>query len=422
MTQPTDLLKPEVLEVQGTNLSDAQEEAIREKFVSERTKKPEATEGAAPKEEAEEEEEIDPFKVKLAEEAESDKKAKDEEEKKTVETDAEKAAKEAGAIAAAEAEALAKVEAEKRTKIEEARKKAETELSDEDKVLLKEDSDAKAAARTAEIDKKALDYATKFGLGDEQAKKEVGKIFDMAEKYSKDPIEMAQALYHANAKLSQVSAQLKELNSKPLPDELVIQGKKLSKQESDEMLVGMYRKHNPDISEDLDDEKVVVLARKELAEKVRQVNEQNAIELRSTAEGKRKQILDSLPESEKKFAADLKTALGRVTDSDMVAEDFSPEDYLRWSRGRYYHQDIKEAEARGEKRALANKKIVQVRAGETGGSGGGGSAPKGKSGAITLSDDQKERALQMYDGQPLTDEAKYELFIDFEKSKLPTKK
>lgn len=419
MTQPTDLLKPEVLAAQGTNLDDAQEEAIRELAAAERTKKPAVAEKGAEEEEVVEE--VDPWKQKLEDDAAAEAKTKDEEDK-TVETDAEKAAKEAEDQAKAEAEAQATADAEKQKKLEEAKKKAETELSDEDKILLKEDTEAKAAARTAEIDKKASDYATKFGLGDEQAKKEVGKIFDMAEKYGKDPIEMAQALYHANAKLSQVSAQLKQVSEKPLPDELVIGGKKLTKQESDEMLVGMYRKHYPEISEDLDDEKVVVLARKELLEKTKQINEQRAVELKTSADNKRKQLIDSLPENEKKFAGDLKTALARVSDSDMVSDDFSAEDYLRWSRGRYYHQDIKEAEARGEKRALANKKIVQVRAGETGGSGGGGSAPKGKSGAITLSDDQKERALQMYDGQPLTDDEKYALFIDFEKSKLPVKK
>jgi hypothetical protein len=418
MTQPTDLLKPEVLAAQGTNLDDAQEEAIRELAVRERVKKPEATQDA---EEEEVAEEVDPWKAKLEEDAEAAE-AEKTDEGEAVETDAEKAAKEAEEQAKAEAEAQAAAEAEKQKRLEEVKKKAETELSEEEKVLLKEDADAKAEARSAEIDKKAADYATKFGLGDEQAKKEVGKIFDMAEKYGKDPIEMAQALYHANAKLSQVSAQLKQVSEKPLPDELVLNGKKLSKQESDEMLVEMYRKHYPDISEDLDDEKVAVLARKELLEKTRQINEQRAIELKTSAESRRKQLIDSLPENEKKFAGDLKTALARVSDSDIVAEDFSVEDYMRWSRGRYYHQDIKEAEARGEKRALANKKIVQVRAGETGGSGGGGSAPKGKSGAITLSDEQKERALQMYDGQPLTDEQKYEMFIEFEKSKLPVKK
>jgi hypothetical protein len=166
------------------------------------------------------------------------------------------------------------------------------------------------------------------------------------------------------------------------------------------------------VAADLEDEKVYVLAEKEMREKIRIAEEKQAVALKDTAESKRQKLLNELPEADKKFAKDIRGGLYRLSDSEILDDDFDVSDLLCWARGKRYERDIKEAVEKAVVEAQKDKKILGNQGGGTGG-GSSSQASKGGEAPAKLSEEDKERALDMYDSLQISQEEKFSMYQKF---------
>ena len=403
------LLDPEVLKEQD-ELTDEQQKALQKNAIRtvEKRRKGEL--------DGEDEDENDPFKRPPAEKdtaSEKDDKVteEDDEDESEDEDSDEKEEHET------EEEKKARVEDEKAERlkgIEKARKKEEDKRSEDEKKLIQDADAEEAEAKKQEFEADVESYADRLGVSEAQARKAMEKIRGVHEKYKGNPKEMAQALYHAAAKLSQLSQRMAEQeNLQSIPKQLTIQGKKLSEDETKAFFIDVYRKHNPDLSDGMDDEKVHKLAIKEFNAKVAEIRAQKFDEIRSLAEKKRADLIEALPEPDKKFAKTVKSSLLRIDDSEVASEDFELEDLLRHARGKDYHKDVKEAYERGKADAVKDKKIVGKKPEDT--SGGGSSGAGGKK-SSALTEDEKSEALDMYLSLDVPDQRKFELYQEYKKN------
>jgi hypothetical protein len=406
----SELLNPEVLKDQN-ELTDEQHEEIRENAMREVNKERKARES--------DEDDEDPFKDPPSKKDTGSKKDEgDTEDEPNEEEDSEKKEEDKGDGESKKKEkdeeklAQETEKAEKAKKVEAARKKEEDQRTDNERELIKEADASEAEAKKQEFEADVEEYAEALGVSEAQARKDMEKIRGVSEKYKGNPKEMAKALYHAAVKLSQAHQRLSAIDNQLKPGQLVIGGKKLSEEESREYLIKVYREHYAELSEGMDDDKVHKLAMKELTAKMQEIRERQYVEMKSGAEKKRHDLLEALPEVDKRFVKDVKASLSRVNDSEVLSEDFDLEDLLRHARGRNYHKDVKDAYERGKSDAIKEKKILGKKPEDTSGGGSGGAK---KISSFGLTDSEKDQALDMYN-MPISDEEKFKLFSDYKKS------
>lgn len=385
----------EALKTESGNLSEEQELALRDQALKEL----EEPEKKDPDEDGDEETVEKP----------KDKEPKDEgEESEDAEAEA---AKKAEKDAASQKEA----EENKQKTIDEALKKKDEERTDEEKTLVKTHEEDLKKKDEESLVQEAEEYADQENVSLDIAKARVLKIRDTVKKFDGDPKKMAKSLYHTQVAYARSQNELQSIKNAPKDGEIVIGGKKLSKDEAKEFVTDKYRKAYPEITDGMEDEKVFILAKKEMAERYKLLSQRQESEAKEGAEKKRGEILESIEERDKPFKDEVKKALERVDNSELLDENFSILDYVYWARGKSYHKDVSEAEKRGYERGLQEKKILGKKGEGASGSGNAGSAKGGKS-TPSLNVEQKERALEMFDTPGVSDEKKYELYIEFLKS------
>lgn len=411
---PKDVLDPEVLKEQES-LSDEQRDEIRDRSYADAKKREKEARD-------EEEDEEDPFEAPLdrkdkrprADEEEDEGEVEDDE---TPEEKQAREAEEAKAKEEAEKAEAEKAAAEKAQKVEAARKKEEKDLTDEDRELIRADDEVLAKAREKEIDEYVSVYSEKFGLTEAQARKDAEKVYGVMDKYKGQPREMAQALYHLNTKLAQTATELSAIKNAPKGKELIVkdkagQQKKLTEQETRDFLIPKYREHYKDQIPGLDemsDDAVFALAWQKTEEQQRAVRAAYERNLKAMAEEKRREILQNISEQDKVFLKDIRGAIERAGDQEVLAEDFDVSDYVYWARGKNYHKDLKAAVEKAKEEALKEKKILGA---ENGGGGKGGGTPPKKGGAARLTEAEKKEALDMFERQDVSDDQKFKLFME----------
>lgn len=387
------------------NLPEEVEEQIRQSVIDERLTgdKPKNTD-----DDDDTDEETDP------DEDTSD----NEEEDDTGESEEDRKARETKEAEEAEAKTAEEEAAAKQKLVDDAKAKDEAERTEEEKTLLKEAEEAEKAQKTEKFEQEVQEYASKNGITEEAARKDVEKIQVVREKYKNDPTEMSRALYHLTKKLSQVTTELSSIKTAPKPGQVKINGKLLSVEETRELLIKNYREQFPEVSEDLSDEKVHALAEKELTERIRVATEKKVQQDKANAENRRAELLTTLPEQDKAFAKDVAGVLARVADSEVLDEDFDISDYVNWARGKNYHRDIKAAVEKAVKEAREEKKILGKK---PEGASGGGQTPttKKESASASLTAEEKERALEMFSSLNVPDEEKYKYFLEDHKNRKP---
>lgn len=361
------------------------------------------------------EDEEDPFKAPLPEKqdtAEAESEDEDADKAKDNKDDAEP--KEDEAKPESDKKADAEPEEDRSKAIEAVKAKPEAERTEEEKAMLQEHLAAEESARKEAIQRDAKEYALEHGVTEKEALKQVEHFYNVRSKFKDDPKEMSKALYHLNAKLTQQAQELAAIKNAPKEGEVVIGGKKLSKDEFRDLLVEKYREAHRELTDDLDDDKVHALAKKEFDDRVRIESDKRSRHIQDAAEKKKQSILESLPEADKRFAKTIGTALSRVSTADLAAEDFSAEDYIAWARGQFYHSDMADAEKRGYERAMKEKKILGQKPENASGAGSG--APSKKGGGAGLTPDEQDRALDMYKSSTVSDAEKFKMYEDFLKS------
>jgi len=379
------ILDPEVLKTQD-KLTPEQEEQIALDVQKEIQDKADAEAGKKPDEPAHDDDDTGDDEGDKGDESTDDKEDKDPDAKKTEEEEA---------------------AAEEERKAKEAEDNKGKEPTEEEKAATAE---AEAKAKE-DFEKEVTIYQDENSLSEEQAREELGHIGKIQEKYAKDPVKMGKALLNLNRAFSESQARLKSFTEAPKEGELVINGKKLSVEESREKMVEMYRVAYPKLAEDLDDDKVHELAVTEYKKEYARHLEKSELEIKTKAGEKRDELLKTLKDEDKPFLKDIKAILDRTEDGEIFAKDFDFTDYVYWARGRAFHKTVKEREDAAYQRGLEKRKVLGAK--PDGGDEPKGSTKPGKT--VTLTSDEQTRALAMYESLQIPDAEKFKMFMEFNK-------
>src|SRR3990167_1660036 len=257
-----------------------------------------------------------------------------------------------------------------------------------------------------------VDHATKNGMTYTEAKEDIEKTNAIIEKYKGNPSEMAKALRSTQSAYDKVKAQgeqkPQETVFQPMSDEQFIKEAKTHFSKDQDKHIDIYRSKYPNKSELMTDEAVLEDIIDRSLENYRSWSKEQMAVVKHKAGERREQLLNSIPENDKRFLPDVRNVLMNVNDMQVMKPDFDLKDLLFWSKGQRYDADIKNAEERGFKRAKEGAVIIGAKTGSD-----GVSKPKvsGQSSGTALTADQKSRATEMFsDLDGYTEEQAYKLF------------
>jgi hypothetical protein len=325
------------------------------------------------------------------------------------------------------AEELAAAEQEEKLK-EEERVLAlkDEESSEEDKTKKAEITKSREEVKTKAQQEEVSAYAKEHNVSEDEARVDLDSIAKIQEKYKGDPKQLAKANLNIQRLYTKAEAEAKVLrDAKPqvpdvteVPIEVLRKGidkgtlKYQDKPITKEAIIERTRKADPELTETMEDEKVFELGLRELKKVIDGSFKQVKAELGTKAAEKRVSILETVPEADKKYVPELKETIERLSDRQVMAEDFELGVYIDYVKGKTFDATVKQLEedkkAFGEKeykRGLEEAKILGVKRPPNGG------APKG-TGKTTLTDEQKKRAKEMFDNPDITEERAFELYID----------
>lgn len=304
--------------------------------------------------------------------------------------------------------------------LEEALKKPEDERSAEEIAAI----DANKKAEKEAQDKRIKDLAAEQKISEEDARKEIESYARIAEKYKRDPEQMAKALLRSQREFQKLRDQNQEAQKRQIEqsleikegDELTIGGKKLSWEEAKPQIVETMRKRDPELTEDMDDDQVVRVALREINKQRKLAFEDQKSKIAEEARTKREEILSGLDVDEK-FIPEIKGVLDEAPDTVVLDDRFDIQEAVLWAKGKHYDADLKAHGEREYKRGLEDRKIL----GEKGGSPVSGGKPKSndggkKSGWDSLSDKDKTRAREMYESAGFTEQEMYEAYTEYVES------
>lgn len=380
-------LSKETLEKQNT-LTQDQIDALAQEALADIEKKPKEGE-----EELKSEEESGQPEIELSPE-EKEKKEKEEQDK-IVKEEADAAQKEEQRLLNAKDEELNADDKTKRAEL--------IKLKDEDK----------QKQLTLEIET----YARENSITVDDAKKEIEEISKVEEKYGKDSRKIAKANLNLQKMYTKAQEEMKaqreqfaiaqaNVTIENVISDVIDKGliKVNGKTATREMVIEEYRKQEPKLTENLDDESVLKLGANHIKTQFENKRSQAQVDLSIKAKDKRLNVLNILPESDKKYIPDIKPIVDKLNDQQVMSDAFSVNDLVLWAKGKNSDKDIKDAEERGYQRGLSSAKILG-RKSET--SPKGNPAPSKTKGAPTLLDEDKQRAEEMYEGLEMTTEEKY---------------
>lgn len=324
----------------------------------------------------------------------------------------------------------------KKSELAETRAKEEEErlLAAEDKDLDESERTRKAELVKARKDAKAADtekeieaYAKENNITLERAKEEVEHIAKINEKYKGDPKLIAKAQFHALRNYNRLESEYKSLKEGKEAQEraaseisvdavkkMMEEGKVPlnGKQATKEQIVDAYRAAYPDLTDSLEDDKVLSLAAKEYKGSLDSMQAEEKGKSALKAKEKRESVLTSLGEADKQFLPKLKPMLDSLTDAHILHEAFDIKTYVTYAKGEAYDERVKafdqEKKDFGDKeynRGLEQAKIL-----------GEKRIPEGKKSkvkTIALDEAQKKRAREMFDNPEITEEMAYDLYKDF---------
>ena len=335
---------------------------------------------------------------------------------------------EADAQAAADAEAKEKTEQEAREKQEADEKLKAQETEEQTKArIAKQEADKVAAAggksgtdfKIAEADRaKAIEeLALKESLTLKEAEEQISKDEALVNKYKQNPLEMAKALRHIQQEASKAKAELeatRKAAGKP-PAPVMNNVREYVNQQIEpikDKLIPQYKKEYPELCEGQSDEFIYGLIKKDAIDRTSKILEENESKIVSAAKEKRAELIMGLAEVDKAFLPDIKAQLERCAPRQILDKNFLFQDLVDWARGRQLDRLLKEAEERGFKRGQEGAKIMGEKTPGAGNKQAGSSTAKKTAGG-RLSDEQKERAINMFDGaEGMDDEAKFAAYID----------
>lgn len=301
------------------------------------------------------------------------------------------------------------------------------ELNADEKVRRIEMLKVKESEKAKAFEEEAQAYAKEDNISIEDAKEDLEHISKIREKYKDDTKQLAKANLNIQRLSTKLQNELKALKENPpLPPQPLTVERVLDAVKSGQFKIGdkalvadevveKYRAQYPRETETADDEAVLLMASKEikfhLEAKQKDIAETQSKELSEKATEKKKTLLAVLPEADKKFVPIIEPLLAKMSPAQITSEHFSVVDMLKWAKGDYfdknYNKDVKEAEERGYKRGVEEAKII----GKKSPIGEGKTKTKTTT-KRTLNDSEKRRALEMFDTTAMTEEQKYDAYLE----------
>lgn len=295
---------------------------------------------------------------------------------------------------------------------------------DEEKPEEKPDESDKKDKKEEELEEQAKEYALDHNVSVEEAKEALREEKKILKKYDNDAAKLARAYYNVQVLESKAQQRIKELEeslSRPLqgkmPDvdtviNLIEEGKlkgKDGKVLDKKTLIEAFKEENADVTEFMDNDTVLRMAAKDIIKNIERSNREYSEKVKSNASDKRTSLINNLPKSVKRFEADIKKAVDETPDEFILSDNFNFSDIIAWARGLPKNLNVllDEARKQGIKQAKESPEIE----GEITPSGSTGKSHKSKK-SVSISEEDKVRALNMFEGQAMTDQEKYEAFLE----------
>lgn len=294
---------------------------------------------------------------------------------------------------------------------EETEESEEGEEEDEEQEESEEESEEEEDEETEE--ERLNRVAKEEGLTVEQVKENEKAEKALLDKYEGKTDKVVKALRHQNSAYSKIQKENDELRAFKATVEkarLVQMEERIDEaldKQRDE-LVERYLNLNPKIKEkydlgDMSEDVVWEKAKTQIKANLQKKRDEERDELHTQANKRRDELANSLDEVNKEYVPEVRKLLDEVTDSEVMEEGFTVENYLFWARGKKFTPEhVKEIIEAAEKRAKDEPKIKKKK------SLGDGRSPKGKKPAIAnVSPQTRKRALEMFSMRDdMTDEQK----------------
>ena len=252
---------------------------------------------------------------------------------------------------------------------------------------------------TAHAEKHEMTYA--------EAKEDIEKTEKIIEQFKNDPKEMAKAMRNKDREYDKLK---NEAEKNKVPEEKPKTFRKLTEEQfrhhvkaliekDPDKYLEAYQKRYPAKSSEMSTEAIIEEVMDLEWDGYSQYSTNQEKVLSEKAAKTRDEFLSGFKDTDRKFLPEVKVLLSGLNDSDIIAEDFDPQYLVDLAKGKNYDADIKAAEERGFKRGKEDTEILGVKG------AGGGSKPKSPGGSKggALSQDQKDRAEEMFpldDGYP----------------------
>ncbi len=181
-------------------------------------------------------------------------------------------------------------------------------------------------------------------------------------------------------------------------------------------LINEFREQNPARSRDMDDEQVT----EEIVERgtyaIKNQIRDYEVQLKKEAANKREEYLSSIPESDRRFLPEIKPILEQLPDHQVISQGFNFKDLVRWGKGGMVDQLIKEAEDRIHRQyETKDRKIVGEVARSSQTTKVKQTPEQSKASGLTKY--QKDQALQMFQSAPMSEDEKFEAYLEVTKKK-----
>ena len=307
------------------------------------------------------------------------------------------------------------------------------EVKEKEAGKFKETEEAKSAREKAEtdqkeaFDKEVKDFATEHKVPEEDARKELEHIGKVGEKYGHDPKKLAKANLQLQRELVKIQEKAK-VDARPAPVraeqipldtmvKLIEDGKLTSgdKALSKEHIIKSFRDQYPDITEDLEDTKVIQMAAKELRDQFIAQDKLTLEQIEKVAKARREELIAALDEDDKSFKDIIQPMLEKTPDSTVLEKEYDLDALLRFARGD--KEVIKSKIDAAYQRGLKQGKEEAVILGNKPPIGGGAPSSKKDTGSVKISkltSDQKKRANEMFDNQDAfpTEDSRFLAYIE----------
>ena len=271
-------------------------------------------------------------------------------------------------------------------------------------------------------DKEVVDFALKVGLTVEDAREELSKIKSITEKYKNDPKELARALRSTQSGydklrterdlIRQEAETLKNRPVAPISPEVEVRS---HLEQNRDKIIEAYRTKFPAKSRDLEDDAIMEDVFDRTLNGYNSWKQQQQGLVQQQATKKREDLLNSISDADKYLLPDVKVVLEKTADTHLLSNNFNLTDIIYWAKGQRYDKALKDAEERGYKRAMEQPRIIAQVPTATTSKSSPTKAPATP--GEYLSNYDKQRALEMFDGTSLTEEEKYKEYYDLHKKK-----